>query len=238
MTTLFISDLHLSAERPQATRRFLDFLARRAHRARALYILGDLFEVWIGDDAPDAGEREVMAALALLTGHGVACCFMHGNRDFLVGDGFAAATGCRLLQDPTVIALDGQPTLLMHGDTLCTDDVAYQEFRAQVRTPQWRDWILAQSPQRRRALAAGYRQESRAAGREKANAIMDVNAGEVERVMRAHGVRRLIHGHTHRPAEHRFDLDGRQAVRWVLPDWYAEGGVLVCDAAGCRLQDL
>ncbi len=228
--TLFISDLHLSAEAPALTALFLGFLERRAAGARALYILGDLFDAWIGDD--DSSHGDIEAALAKLTGTGTRCLLMHGNRDFLLGRRFARRTGCTLLRDPTRIALLGEPTLLMHGDLLCTDDVAYQRFRRKVRNPLLQ-WLFLRRPlARRRQAAADYRRKSAAAMADKPAEIMDVNADAVlERLLR-HRVRRLIHGHTHRPADHCIDMDGHTAHRHVLADWRPERGEVLVAADG------
>jgi len=226
MSILFISDLHLDPSRPDITETFLEFLSNEARTADGLYILGDFFEVWIGDDDPDPHHAQVMAGLRELTDAGVPAYFMHGNRDFLIGDGFARQTGCQLLADPTVIDLNGVPTLLMHGDTLCTDDVEYQQFRRVVRNPEMQRAFLAKSLEERRALAARARGESEASTQEKADAIMDVNQQAVENVMRKYGVTQLIHGHTHRPAIHRFTVDDLQMTRIVLGDWYKQKSVL------------
>ena len=237
--TLFISDLHLSAERPAITQLFLEFLRDRAAGADALYILGDLFEYWVGDDACDEAEyRPIVAGLRALTQSGVPVYVMHGNRDFLIGEGFAQATGARLLPDPTVIELCGNRTLLMHGDTLCTDDVEYQRFRVYIRQPAQIQGFLAKPLAERNAMLRGYREMSKAATAQKAEDIMDVNANAVGVALRAHGVRTLIHGHTHRPADHRIDLDGMPARRIVLGDWYEQGSVLHCDANALRLETL
>jgi UDP-2,3-diacylglucosamine hydrolase len=238
MATLFVSDLHLDPARPTITALFLNFLEQRARQANALYILGDLFEAWIGDDDDAEPGRTVAAALRALTSHGVPTYFLHGNRDFLLGERFASASGIRLLPESMVIELEGDPILLLHGDTLCTDDVEYQAFRAQVRDPVWRARTLALPLAQRRALAGQLRETSRRATRQKAADITDVNPTAVDRALRAHGVRRLIHGHTHRPAIHDWTLDGQSARRAVLGDWHDQGSVLVCDAAGWRLESL
>jgi len=239
MPALFISDLHLDPARPAVTASFLDFLERRARRAAALYILGDLFEAWIGDDDDQALGKTVAAALRTLTDAGVAVSFLHGNRDFLLGQRFAAASGIRLLPESVVIELAGQPVLLLHGDTLCIDDIAYQTFRAKVRNPAWQGQILALPLTQRRALASQLRETSQQATRQKAADITDVNPDEVDRVMRAHGVQRLIHGHTHRPAIHQWLLDDQPATRVVLSDWDDDrANALCCDDAGWRLEPL
>lgn len=235
MATLFISDLHLSGERPQITDVFLGFLHGPAREAEALYILGDLFEAWIGDDAVLPEQRPVLEALLALSETGVPIFVMHGNRDFLLGPQFETMSGCRLLTDPTLIDLYGTPTLLMHGDTLCTDDLAYQKFRTMVRDPQWQSALLAKTPEERIALARQYREMSTTETAQKANDIMDVNQSAVEQTMREHNADQLIHGHTHRPAVHDFVLDGHPVRRIVLGDWYEQGSVLTCTQQDCRL---
>jgi UDP-2,3-diacylglucosamine hydrolase len=238
MATLFISDLHLDPARPDITTQALEFLADEAHAADALYILGDLFEAWVGDDDPEPEKRRVIAALRKLSDAGLPLYFMHGNRDFLVGAGFAADSGCKLLEDPTIIELHGTRVLLMHGDTLCTDDHEYQAFRAMVRNPAWQQAMLARPLPERLALARQLRETSAASMAGKSMEIMDVNQGAVEAAMREHGVYTLLHGHTHRPAVHRFELDGHEAVRIVLGDWYTQGSALSWDAEGFVLRTL
>ncbi|GAB4345240.1 MAG: UDP-2,3-diacylglucosamine diphosphatase [Gammaproteobacteria bacterium] len=228
--TLFISDLHLEADRPGVTALFQRFLHEYGSRARALYILGDFFEVWIGDDDLSPLARWVVQTLRTLSDQGTEINLMVGNRDFLIGERFAEEAGCRLLDDPTIIDLGGTPTLLMHGDSLCTDDTEYQRFRQQVRGSEWRREFLAQPREIRAAVARDLRRQSRERSKGKPLTIMDVNQGEVESVMRHHGVTRLIHGHTHRPARHRFHLDSTPVERWVLGDWNATAQVLICDA--------
>ena len=238
-TTLFISDLHLCGARPAITRLFLDFLQRRARHADALYILGDLFEYWIGDEAVEQDEfRPMIEGLRQLTAGGTPVFVMHGNRDFLIADGFEKATGCRLLVDPTRLDLHGTPTLLMHGDSLCTDDVEYMKFRAQVRNPAVQRQFLTKPIAEREAIVRSYREFSKISTATKKPEIMDVNQDAVETVMREHNVHRLIHGHTHRPKEHVFTLDDQPARRMVLGDWYEQGSVLSVDAQGWRLEGL
>ncbi len=237
MTILFISDIHLGSEHPEISERFTSFLATISpDEVTALYILGDLFEAWIGDDGAQPEHVAAIAALRALTAKGLPVSVMHGNRDFLLGAQFAAETGCQLLADPVVIDLGGRPTLLSHGDLLCTDDVDYQSFRQMVRAPQWQQQFLAATVEQRLAIARQYRGESQSRGKQKSMAIMDVNQTAVEQMMREHGVDRLIHGHTHRPAVHEFQLDGQAAERIVLGDWYQQDSVLICDADGCRLR--
>lgn len=241
MTTLFISDLHLSAERPQITALFQDFLAGEAKTAEALYILGDLFEYWIGDDSlklPGNEHAGAVAALKSLTRSGVPVYVQHGNRDFLLGEDFCAHTGCRLLDDPAVIALYGTPTLLMHGDLLCTDDTEYQAVRKRIRDPRFVQAFLLKPADEREAVVRDYRVQSKAITSQKAPEIMDVNLDAVAATMRAHRVRHLIHGHTHRPAQHRFKLGDEAAERIVLGDWYEQGSVLRCTPQAWTLQIL
>ena len=238
MATLFISDLHLDPARPDITSQALAFLEAETRAADALYILGDLFEAWVGDDDPEPEKRRVIAALKALTDGGLPCYFMHGNRDFLVGAGFAAASGCTLLEDPTIIDLHGTRVMLMHGDTLCTDDHEYQAFRKMVRNPDWQRAMLSRPLVERLAIARQLRETSAASIAGKSMEIMDVNQGAVVGAMRAHGVYTLLHGHTHRPAVHRFEVDGHDAVRIVLGDWYTQGSVLSWDADGFVLRTL
>ncbi len=224
---LFISDLHLNPEQLDDTGRlFIDFLQTQASATDALYILGDLFELWLGDDAILPAYQPYLEALRKLTDSGTSLYIIRGNRDFLLGDKFQSLTGAQLLKDPTVINLDGIPTLLMHGDLLCTDDIAYQQFRAMVHNPEWRQALFRKSMVERLELARKLRQESQAATGEKGTEIMDVNQQAVEEVLRSNNALQLIHGHTHRPAEHHFDLDGQPARRFVLPEWGEMGGGL------------
>ena len=227
MPSLFISDLHLAEERPAANERFIEFLEGRARGADALYILGDFFEYWIGDDDLEEPFNAVMAGLLRgLTRDGMPLYLMHGNRDFLIGERFCAATGARLLEDPTVHEVQGVKTLLVHGDTLCTDDVDYQNWRRIARSADWQRGFLAKSRAERRSTILGLREKSKAVVQEKPAQIMDVNDTAVAQAMRRHGVARLVHGHTHRPGRHSLTLEGRVAERWVLPDWYGRGGYL------------
>lgn len=235
---LFISDLHLDASRPQITELFIEFLNGEARTAGALYILGDLFEAWIGDDDPDPHHARVQDALQELTAAGVPGFFMHGNRDFLIGERFAARTGLTLLSDPTVIDLFGCRTLLMHGDTLCIDDEGYQKFRAMVRATEWQQQFLGQPLEARQAFAAKARAESKAAQAGLAMDIMDVNHQAVIDAFREHDVRRMIHGHTHRPGVHTFNINGRIRQRIVLGDWYEQGSLLRATEAGLSLLQL
>lgn len=235
MATLFISDLHLTEERPEIIALFRTFLREQAAHAEALYILGDLFEAWLGDDAVSADMQPVLDELARLTRSGVPVFILVGNRDFLIGEQFARMTGCTLLPDPSVIKLYGTDTLLMHGDTLCTDDVDYQQFRRQVRDPTWQAAVLAKSIEERMAMARAARAESALRTREKSDAIMDVNENAVLEVFRSHGVTRLIHGHTHRPAIHQLWVDETPVTRIVLGDWYDQSSVLSVSEDGVEL---
>jgi UDP-2,3-diacylglucosamine hydrolase len=237
---LFISDLHLVAERPAINERFFAFLREQAARAERLFILGDLFEYWIGDDELAAADgdplaRAVADALGALSRRGVAIALMHGNRDFLLGKRFCAASGAHLLEDPAVEDVGGVRTLLMHGDTLCTDDLDYQAWRRTARSRAWQDEFLAKDlPERRRTVQALRAKSQEVVGAKPAD-IMDVNDGAVRDALRAHGLTRLVHGHTHRPARHALEVDGRRCERWVLPDWYERGGYLAVDDTGPRL---
>lgn len=226
--TLFIADLHLSAQQPVTLARFLAFLRERAPRAARLYILGDLFETWIGDDDDLPPGPEVRAALRTLVEQGTSCVLLHGNRDFLIGRDFQRETGCVLAREPLLVHFDGERTLLMHGDRLCSDDHAYQRFRRRVRNPLVQWLFLRQPLERRRALAADYRLRGRAAVATKPDAIMDVNAETVAHTLHRFRASRLIHGHTHRPADHHLEIDGRGVERLVLADWTeARGEILV-----------
>jgi len=239
LTTLFISDLHLCSDRPEINRSFFGFLEHEAKSARALYILGDLFEYWAGDDdLPDPFNASVTGALARLAASGVPVFLMHGNRDFVIGDAFAHASGVTLLPDPALLDLYGTPTLLMHGDTLCTLDRDYQAFRREARSEVWIRAMLARPLSERRAAIEALRRQSEQEKRSKSEAIMDVDPSEAEAALRRHGYPRLIHGHTHRPAFHRHSVDGHVCERWVLADWYQRGSYLACDESGCRAVQL
>ena len=236
MPALFISDLHLSEERAAANERFIAFLEDEARSAGALYILGDFFEYWIGDDDLEAPFNAVIAGLLRgLTRSGVPVYLMHGNRDFLLGEGFCRATGAVLLPDPSVVEVEGEKTLLVHGDTLCTDDHDYQAWRTVARSQEWQRDFLAKPREERRRMILGLREKSKAVIEAKPADIMDVNDGAVAEALRAHGVRRLVHGHTHRAGRHEHRVDGRLCERWVLPDWYGIGGYLEAGAGRPRL---
>jgi UDP-2,3-diacylglucosamine hydrolase len=217
---------------------FLDFLAGEARQAQALFVLGDLFEAWVGDDEPGEPGASVCAALKALADSGVPVFLMRGNRDFLFGPGIAARCGATLLPDPCVVDLHGRPTLLMHGDLLCSDDTAYQAFRRQVRDPAWQANFLAQPLAARQAFAAQARAASKQHLQGMSETITDVTPATVEAVMARHGVDRLVHGHTHRPAIHAMTVHDRPATRVVLGDWYEQGSVLRVDADGAALSAL
>jgi len=222
---LFISDLHLDATRPAITQAFFHFLQNDARQADALYILGDLFELWIGDDDDQAWLIETQQQLKQLSDSGTTLFFMHGNRDFLIGEQFAKNTGATILKDPTVIKIKEQNVLLMHGDTLCTKDADYLNFRAQVRQDTWAKEVLAKPLQERRALGQHLRSQSKSMSSRKADDIMDVSEDEVIRIMEEYSATTLIHGHTHRPLRHSLEgkitnkSDGKKPERIVLGDW-------------------
>lgn len=234
--TLFIADLHLSAGRPDITAAFLRFMEEEAVHAEALYVLGDLFEFSIGDDEQSPLNRQVAAAFRTCSERGTPVYFIHGNRDFMVGRRFAREAGMTLLPERQVIELYGEPTLIMHGDTLCTEDAGYQRYRRITRWP-WLQWLFLRLPLTLRLrIAEGIRGKSAQSKRDKMMQVMDVNQAEVERQMAEAGVRRLIHGHTHRPAIHDFSLAGRPARRIVLGDWYSQDSVLAVGPQGVELQ--
>ena len=227
METLFISDLHLEDSQPETTGWLMEFLSGPARSADAVYILGDLFEYWIGDDALSATARQVADATSDLSAAGVPCYFMPGNRDFLLGDAYAAQAGLKLLPDPSLVNLYGTPTLLLHGDALCTDDTEYQLFRQQSRRPEWQARILALSVQERIQLAQSAREASSAHTSSVSMDIMDVNETAVLNAFQEYSAPRMIHGHTHRPAVHKHRLeDGSEVERFVLSDWYQSGSYL------------
>ena len=240
MTTLFVSDLHLDPERPAITELFGRFLDGEARDADALYILGDLFEAWVGDDDPSEAGTFVAARLKALADAGVPTYFIRGNRDFLLGDAYAKRAGMTILPDPAVILLQGEPTLILHGDLLCSDDTAYQQFRTQTRDPRWQAQFLAQPRAARLAFAAQARAASKARYGElqasgQSETITDVSPATVREWFARYGVRRMIHGHTHRPAIHD---EGGGATRIVLGDWYEQGSVLRAGEDGFDLAAL
>ncbi|HVC31231.1 MAG TPA: UDP-2,3-diacylglucosamine diphosphatase [Steroidobacteraceae bacterium] len=236
--TLFVSDVHLDAAAPEAERQFLEFLRTHAAGARALYILGDLFESWVGDDGVGADSDAVLAGLRELTGSGVACFLLHGNRDFLIGEDFCRRTGCQLLPDPVIAELDGERMLLTHGDALCTDDHAYQELRSIVRLPAWQRRFLGLPLPDRQLLANEARAGSRAHTSRTIPTIMDVNGAAVAAAFQAACVRRIIHGHTHRPGVHDALVGNQPVQRIVLGAWYEQGSYLLCEAGRYELRTL
>ncbi|WP_225764563.1 UDP-2,3-diacylglucosamine diphosphatase [Stenotrophomonas sp. Marseille-Q4652] len=245
MTTLFISDLHLDPSRPAITELFLAFLRDDARDAEALYILGDLFEAWIGDDTPSPAADAVAVALRGLTDTGVQVYFIRGNRDFLLGEDYARRAGLRILHDPSVIELYGRAVLLQHGDLLCTDDTAYQAFRAQTRDPAFIAQFLSQPlpariafAQQARAASQARQSEMKQDDRAQFETVTDVAPAEVASTFVRYGVDTMIHGHTHRPAVHTLEAGGRTCTRIVLGDWYEQGSVLRVDADGYRLETL
>ena len=238
MAAFFISDLHIDASRPAIIEQFLEFLATEARHAEALYILGDLFESWVGDDAADAAQAAATTGLRSLNSHGVPCFVMHGNRDFLLAERFCRDSGALLLPDPLIITLYGEPVLVMHGDALCTDDRAYQRLRATVRDQDWQRRFLALPIASRRALAGAARVGSKAHTAAVEYAITDVNADSVALALRGAGCSTLLHGHTHRPAIHALQVDGRPCTRIVLGDWYDQGSLLRWDHNGPELKSL
>jgi UDP-2,3-diacylglucosamine hydrolase len=235
--SLFISDLHLSADLPQGTAAFQHFISTLAPQAEALYILGDLFDYWAGDDdLHDPFHQQVIADLRGLTAHGVQTYLMHGNRDFLMGQTLADACHATLLPDPTLIDLYGTPTLLCHGDTLCTDDIEYQNYRTYVRDSGFQKDFLAKPLKERKTFITQLRARSTAEKQKKDSAIMDVNNDTVAALLRQHNYPRLIHGHTHRPDRHEHLVDRHCCERWVLGDWYQQGSALHCNAQGCEVM--
>lgn len=240
MTTLFISDLHLDAERPEITELFGEFLESEARDARALYILGDLFEAWVGDDDPSEAGTFVASKLKALSDDGVPVYFIRGNRDFLLGNEYARRAGMTILPDPAIILLHSTPTMIGHGDLLCTDDVAYQQFRTQTRDPRWQAQFLAQPLEARLAFASQARAASKARyGELQASGvseiITDVSPDTVASTFSRYGIHHMIHGHTHRPAIH---AEANDCTRIVLGDWYAQGSVLRVDSDGIQLVAL
>ncbi len=235
---LFISDLHLSPRSPGATCLFLQFLAGRARQATELFILGDLFEAWIGDDDIDSPDHaEIVAALRAASEAGVRISLLHGNRDFLLGPGFAAAAGVTLISDPYILSTAEWQFVLSHGDALCLDDTAYMAFRAQVRNPEWQAALLAKPLAERRAIAAHMREVSEASQRGKDNPYTDLDAGATDDFLRQHGYATFIHGHTHQPATHDHIVDGIHVERWVLADWHeTQGECLVWDGEALRRE--
>jgi len=234
MSDYFISDLHLKPSRNDIAEGFFHFVETTASDAQRLYILGDFFDAWIGDDEDDTFYTQILQKLSSYSQQGLALFFLHGNRDFLVGEGFATATGATLLNEEHLIELNGEAVLLMHGDSLCIDDDEYLKFRAQVRNPAWQQQILQLPLQQRRAMAAQLRTQSQSMNAMKAEDIMDVNGDEVKKVMLKHNARTIIHGHTHRPAVHKLDNKGHQRI--VLGDWESQGWFVRADGSDIQLH--
>lgn len=234
---LFISDLHLCDSRPQINKTFVDFINTTARDAQALYILGDFFEYWAGDDAIEIGvHKEIILSLKHLS-QSTKIFLMHGNRDFLIDKKFEEATGTKLLTDPTLLNLYGKSVLLSHGDALCTDDVDYQKFRREVRSENWQNNFLNQPLEKRIAYIEQLRAKSEQEKSTKSMQIMDVNPAAVNQILRQFNTPQLfIHGHTHRPKMHTHEIDGAICERWVLGDWYEQGSYLLLDASGCHIQ--
>ena len=236
MATLFISDLHLEADRPEIGEQFLDFLDEEAADAEALYILGDFFEYWVGDDDPDEYHGSIKRSLRAFTDSGVPVYFMHGNRDFMIGETFAEETGVTILPDPYPLDLFGKRVLLSHGDALCTDDTEYQKVRTMTRNPDWQAMILAKPLEERISIAKQARARSQDRNKTLSESIVDVNADAVRQTISEYGVEILLHGHTHRPGIHGVEVDDRFAKRVVLGDWYDQGSVLRWDEDGLELS--
>lgn len=232
---LFISDLHLEAQRTDISQAFYHFLEQQAAQASALFILGDFFNVWLGDDEQSDLSQAVAARLRTLSDQGLSIYLMHGNRDFLLGERYAEQCGATLIHEPCLLQAFGEKYLLMHGDVLCTKDHEYMAFRELVRQAQWQEEFLARSIDERRAFAQQARAQSKAMNSNKAEDIMDVTEDAVTQCMQEHDVRYLIHGHTHRPAVHEFALDGEKAQRLVLGDWDRQAWFARLDADGLAL---
>ncbi len=238
MTTLFISDLHLAADRPEIGEQLIHFLQKEAVGADALFILGDLFETWIGDDDPDPYHATIKMALSSVVKTGTPVFFMHGNRDFMVGEAFSAETGIQLLPDPFVVGLYGKDVLLSHGDAYCIDDVEYQAARKMTRDPEWQAMMLQKTLEERRAFADQSRAASHAHGKGISEKISDVNVEAIENAMQEHNVRLMVHGHTHRPSVHAQTIRGMTAKRIVLGDWFDQGSVLRWNQRGPQLRSM
>lgn len=238
MTTLFISDLHLEADRPDIGQQLLKFLETDAKEADDLYILGDLFEAWVGDDDPNTHYFTIKRALRKVSDGGVPVYFMHGNRDFMIGHEFANETGVKILKDPTKVTMYGQKVLLSHGDRLCTDDTQYQKIRKMTRDPAWQATMRAKPLKDRLRMAAEARRQSLEQTLNLSMEITDVNQQAVVEVIRKNNVDILLHGHTHRPAIHKVDLGNRKAKRIVLGDWYTQGSVVRWDSRGPKLEEM
>lgn len=238
MTTLFVSDLHIEADRPDIANQFLQFLETEALNADALYILGDLFEFWVGDDDPNEHYAWIKQGLRKLTKKNIPVFFMHGNRDFMIGQDFADETGITILTDPYIVEVHGENVLLSHGDIYCTDDIQYQAVRKMTRDPKWQATMLTRSLEERISFSEQARADSKAHGDNIDQAITDVNQAAIKSALRQANVTLMLHGHTHRPAVHEIEVDGKQARRIVLGDWYEHGSVVRWDRNGPVLSSL
>mgnify|MGYP001208570986 CR=1 FL=1 len=238
MTTVFLSDIHVSDDHPEISEHLKEFLLEEASKTNIIYILGDLFEYWLGDDDPNPSFNEIKNLLKRLSDKNISIFFIHGNRDFLIGESFAEVTGCQILHDPHVIDLFGKKVLISHGDIFCTDDKEYQLFRNQTRDPAWKESILSKSLCFREEFAKQARLESSKHTSSKKNEIMDVNKDEILKMYEKYNVDIIIHGHTHRPAIHDIFYNGRSYQRIVLGDWYEQGSILKCNQTGFDLIQL
>ena len=238
MITLFLSDIHVSDQHPEISQHLKEFLLKEESKTNAIYVLGDLFEYWLGDDDPNPSFAEIKNLLKKLSNKNISIFFMHGNRDFLIGESFAEETGCQILHDPYVIDLFDKKILISHGDIFCTDDKEYQLFRNQTRDPAWKESILSKSLSFREEFAKKARLESSKHTNSKKNEIMDVNKDEILKMYEKYNVEIIIHGHTHRPAIHDIYFNGKDCQRIVLGDWYEQGSILRCDETGFDLIQL
>tara|TARA_B100000900_G_scaffold372494_1_gene352447 strand:- start:1428 stop:2153 length:726 start_codon:yes stop_codon:yes gene_type:complete len=238
MTTVFLSDIHISDQHPEISKHLEEFLLEEGSKTDAIFVLGDLFEYWLGDDDPNPLFREIKQLLKRLSDKNISIFFIHGNRDFLIGESFAEETGCHILNDPHIIDLCDKRVLISHGDMFCTDDKEYQLFRNQTRDPAWKEFILSKSLSFREEFAKQARLESSKHISSNKNEIMDVNKDEILKMYEKYNVDIIIHGHTHRPAIHDVFFNGRNCQRIVLGDWYEQGSILKCDETGFDLIEL
>lgn len=238
MTILFVSDIHISEKNPEIGEQFIDFLEKQARQSEALYILGDLFDYWLGDDDPNPEYKKIKSALTQYTNKEIPTYFMHGNRDFLIGGSFANETGIKIISDPSIIELYGEKILISHGDMFCVDDIAYQSGRKLTRSPNWQKMILAKSLKERKAFAYKAREKSSKHIQEANEILMDVNQGEINKTFKKYGLNQIIHGHTHKPAIHNSVIKGESYKRIVLGDWYEQGSILKWDQSGPELVTL